>query len=209
MISREKVIITGMSLFVVFLAIITIGYGINRLNRLQSEVTKNEPIGGIYGVNLGDNIDTLSKNTELKGLDTYNFRDIKYNLLTASVASDNADSNILKTNKITVYATKESGTIYKIVYKNYVTDACDVADITMDSLRHKYGLGQYNFFDAAFHIKKIIKENRTVYINCGTNFSDSNERVTITYEDSKIEALIDEEYKRYIIENTNNNLKLN
>lgn len=209
MTSREKIVVTGMILFVVLLAIITTSYGIYRVNELQSVVTKNEPIGGIYGVNLGDNIDTLSKNTELKALDSYLDRDFHYNFFNASVASDNVDANAWKTNKITIYATKKSGTIYKIIYKNYVTDACDVADITMDSLRNKYGIGQYNFFDAAFHIKKIIKENRSIYINCGTSFGDSNERVTITYEDNKIEALIDEEYEQYIIENTNNNLKLN
>ena len=209
MTSREKIVVTGMLLFVVLLAIITTSYGIYRVNELQSVVTKNEPIGGIYGVNLGDNIDTLSKNTELKALDSYLDRDFHYNFFNASVASDNVDANAWKTNKITIYATKKSGTIYKIIYKNYVTDACDVADITMDSLRNKYGIGQYNFFDAAFHIKKIIKENRSIYINCGTSFGDSNERVTITYEDNKIEALIDEEYEQYIIENTNNNLKLN
>lgn len=209
MTSREKIVVTGMILFVVLLAIITTSYGIYRVNELQSVVTKNEPIGGIYGVNLGDNIDTLSKNTELKALDSYLDRDFHYNFFYASVASDNVDANAWKTNKITIYATKKSGTIYKIIYKNYVTDACDVADITIDSLRNKYGIGQYNFFDAAFHIKKIIKENRSIYINCGTSFGDSNERVTITYEDNKIEALIDEEYEQYIIETTNNNLKLN
>jgi hypothetical protein len=209
MTSREKNVVTGMILFVIVLAIITIGYGIYRVNELQSVVTKNEPIGGIYGVNLGDNIETLSKNTELKALDSYLDRDFEYNFFNASVASDNVDANAWKTNKITVYATKKSGTIYKIIYKNYVTDACDVAGITMDSLRNKYGLGQYTFLDAAFHAKKIIKDNRSIYINCGTSFGDSNEKVTITYKDSKIEELIVEEYKQYIIENTNNNLKLN
>lgn len=59
MASREKIVVTGMILFVVLLAIIITGYGINRLNGLQSAVTKNEPIGGIYAVNLGANIETL------------------------------------------------------------------------------------------------------------------------------------------------------
>lgn len=146
----------------------------------------------------------------MKEIRSYRDREIEYNFFNAILAINNTDSNTWRTNnKISIYATKESGTIYKIVYENYVADACDVAAITLDSLRNKYGIGQYNFFDAAFHIKKIIKENRSIYINCGTSFFDSNERVTITYEDSKIEALIDEEYKRYIIEDTKNNLKLN
>lgn len=63
--SKRKDIVIGSIVISIIIIVIVIYYGFIKLAELKGTETKNEPIGGMYGVSLGDNIETLFKNPNL------------------------------------------------------------------------------------------------------------------------------------------------
>jgi hypothetical protein len=201
---NKKNVIIGSILISVVLIVITMYYGFIKLADLKDLETKNEPIGGMYGVNLGDNIETLFRNPNLFAIDKTSDSETKYDYITTTVSGSDGESN-----KLIIYATKDSGTIYEIIYKNYIENDCTIADIAINKLRKQYGLGNYNVMDAIFNMKTINKDNRSIYVSCGTEIFERQNKMKIHYKDKIIEDKINEEYKQYKIKRTNADLKLN
>lgn len=202
--SKRKDIVIGSIVISIIIIVIVIYYGFIKLAELKGTETKNEPIGGMYGVSLGDNIETLFKNPNLFGIDKYSETETKYDYVTASISGNNGTSN-----QLIVYATKDSGTIYEIIYKNYIENNCEMADASMTKLIKQYGLGNYNVIDAVFNMKTIVKDNRSIYVSCVNEFFDSRNKVRIYYNDSLIEDTLNAEYQQYKIKKADVDLKLN
>ena len=200
---NKRDIIIGSLMITIVLIVITMYYGFIKLAELKGLETKNEPIGGMYGVNLGDNIQSLFKNTNLFAIDKNSESENKYDYFTASISGSNGQSN-----KLIIYATKDSGTIYEIIYKNYIGNNCEMADTAITKLRNQYGLGNYNVVDSIFNMKSITKENRSIYVSCGHDMFDSQNKMKIHYNDKLIEDKINEEYNQYKIKKANIDLKL-
>jgi hypothetical protein len=58
-------------------------------------------------------------------------------------------------------------------------------------------------------MKTINKDNRSIYVSCGTEIFERQNKMKIHYKDKIIEDKINEEYKQYKIKRTNADLKLN
>jgi hypothetical protein len=201
---NKKDIVIGSLVLTVIVIVIAMYYGFIKLAELKGLETKNEPIGGMYGVNLGDNVESLFKNPNLFAIDKTNDSEMKYDYITTSVSGSNGESN-----KLIIYATKDSGTIYSIIYKNYIENNCEMADVAIKKLRSQYGLGNYNVVDSIFNMRSINKDNRSIYVSCGTEIFESQNKMKIYYNDKVIEDKLNEEYEQYKIKRTNVDLKLN
>jgi len=201
---NKKDITIGFLLISVVLIVITMYYGFIKLAELKDLETRNEPIGGMYGVNLGDNVETLFKNPNLFAIDKTSDSETKYDYITTSVSGSDGESN-----KLIIYATKESGTIYEIIYKKYIENDCEIANVAIKKLRNQYGLGNYNIMDAIFNMKSIDKDNRSIYVSCGTEILERQKKMKIYYNDKIIEDKINEEYEQYKIKRLNVDLKIN
>jgi hypothetical protein len=201
---NKKDVIIGSILISVVLIVITMYYGFIKLADLKDLETKNEPIGGMYGVNLGDNIETLFKNPNLFAIDKTSESETKYDYVTATISGSNGQNN-----QLIIYATKDSGKIYEIIYKNYIENNCEMADTAITKLRNQYGIGTYNVMDAIFNMRSITKDNRSIYVACANDMFDTRNKVKIYYNDKLIEDQINEEYRQYKIKKANVDLKLN
>lgn len=201
---NKKDIVIGSLVLTVIVIVIAMYYGFIKLAELKGLETKNEPIGGMYGVNIGDNVESLFKNPNLFAIDKTNDSEMKYDYITTSVSGSNRESN-----KLIIYATKDSGTIYSIIYKNYIENDCEMADVAIKKLRSQYGLGNYNVVDSIFNMRSINKDNRSIYVSCGTEIFESQNKMKIYYNDKVIEDKINKEYEQYKIKRTNVDLKLN
>lgn len=201
---NKKDVIIGSLLISVVLIVITMYYGFIKLADLKDLATKNEPIGGMYGVNLGDNVETLFRNPSLFAIDKTSDSETKYDYITTSISGSNGQNN-----KLIIYATKDSGTIYEIIYKNYIENNCEMADVAINKLRNQYGIGNYNVVDSIFNMRSINKDTRSIYVSCGNEMFENQNKMKIYYNDKAIEEKINEEYNKYKIKKTNVDLKLN
>lgn len=201
---NKKDIVIGSLVLTVIVIVITMYYGFIKLAELKGLETKNEPIGGMYGVNLGDNVETLFKNPNLFAIDKTSDIETKYDYITTSISGSNGESN-----KLIIYTTKDTGTIYEIIYKKYIENDCEMANVAIKKLRSQYGLGNYNVVDSIFNMRSINKDNRAIYVSCGKELLESQNKMRIYYNDKVIEDKLNEEYEQYKIKRTNVDLKLN
>lgn len=187
---------------VIIVALLTVYANIKK-NEIDKLPSKNEPIRGMYGLLLGDNINKIADNKEIKDIVSHSYNANEYNYYTAEV-KENSDINL------TIYTTKESGTIYKIIYKSDERNACEMADSGFNTLRRQYGVGDVNYLDALFNTKVINKDNKSIQVGCiEPIFFDGDGYFHITYLDKQIEKNRDLEYEQYKNRITKENLKLN
>lgn len=188
--------------FIIVLASLTV-YANVKKNEIEKLPSKNEPIRGIYGLILGDNINKISENKAISKVYSHIYSSNEYNYYAVKVKEN---SNI----DLMIYTTKESGTIYKIEYKNDEGNACEMAESGFDELRKQYGIGNVNLMDALFNVKSINKDNKSIKLSCiETSLFSKRGYFYITYLDDQIEKNIDIEYEQYKTRRTKENLKLN
>lgn len=174
------------------IALILIGYitilaisAVNRLNESKNIQSKNLNIGGVFGVNLGDSIESINNNKEFEEVSEY--PDLyKYNYIVAKVKNTKYQS-------IYFHALPESNVIYKIVYDTDDTK-CDNLRGTFNKLRTIYGIGNYSFFDAFGDLKVINKDNKSIKVLCSSAYLTGKASENIIYLDDELKNKLQDEY---------------
>lgn len=188
--------------FIIVLASLFV-YANVKKNEIEKIVSKNEPIRGMYGFILGDDIKNAENNKNISKIFSHSYNDYNYNYYSVEI-NDNSQADL------TIYTTKESNKIYKIVYKNTESNACEMADSAFESLRKQYGIGSINLVDVLFGSNLINKDNKSIKVFCREySFFGNDQRFYVIYVDEKIEKSLDVEYEEYKNNKTKENLKLN
>lgn len=189
-----------MSLLILALIVLFTGFfgnGVYKYNEMRNNTTyKNEPINGILGVKLGDDISVI-KTKSFSNIETYNDLDKKY---TYTIAEIDGNHNLI------AYSLRNSNKIYKLTYESR-NIKCNENNYTLDQLRDTYGVGEYNFFWAAGDVPFIKKGTREISISC--SMSDSPKTEWISYVDFELERKIDSQYEIDKKNTVKKNLDLN
>lgn len=179
-----SVLSIGLVILVGYLSILTVS-AINKMAESKTVQSQNLKIGGVFGVKLGDNVESLYNNKEFSEVNEYS--DLyKYNYISAKLQNN-------EYLRVDFYALPESNIIYKIVYDTNDT-RCDNLNGTFDKLRTVYGVGDYSFFDAFGALKIISKENKSIKVVCSSEYFTGKSSENIIYLDETLENQREAEY---------------
>jgi hypothetical protein len=174
----------GLVVLIGYLSILTVS-AINKMDESKTIQSQNLNIGGVFGVKLGDSVESLHNNKEFSEVKEYS--DLyKYNYISARLQKDQYQ-------RVDFYALPESNIIYKIVYDTDDTK-CDNLDGTFNKLRTVYGVGDYSFFDAFGSLKIIRKDNKSIKVTCSSKYFTGKSSENIIYLDETLESQREAEY---------------
>lgn len=204
---KQKITLLSIGLIVLmtYLLMLTIS-AIGKLNESKTIQSKNLNIGGIFGLNLGDSIESLKRNKEFSEINEH--PDLyKYNYIAAKLKNNEYQ-------RIYFYALPDSNKIYKIIYDTN-DSKCDNLTGAFNRLRSIYGVGDYSFFDAFFNVKEINKDNKSIKVVCSSKNTDmavmfsSYVSEKIIYLDKSLEIKVEDEYIKLKNKKLDNQLQLN
>lgn len=183
---KQKITLLSIGLIVLmtYLLMLTIA-AIGKLNESKTIQSKNLNIGGIFGVNLGDSIESLKRNKEFSEINEY--PDLyKSNYIAAKLKNNEYQ-------RIHFYALPESNKIYKMIYDTN-DSKCDNLAGTFNKLRSIYGVGDYSFFDAFGGSNIISKDNKSIKVICSSKYFTGKESENIIYLDETLQSHLEDEY---------------